>query len=235
MFAFTQYMMKYYVRSYQYVAPLLVFFVTLFITYSGGVSNDPGTYSMGSILAFLISTWLAYGYTRVEHITQQQITVLKLGGTSRYLRAEVGFICLMGVLIACCSVIYPTIVILLTTHITWSYAVVALVEAVSFSLVGVGIGMFFDEKFFPKRSSALLILALISLVSIIGEQIGDKLPRYLHWIVWVVTPVSHTIYSTGNWASLSGISRLFILTWTFVYAFIILWLYVTFSRRRLFL
>ncbi len=225
MLAFSRYMVRYYVRSHQYAAPLLVFLVSLFIVYSGGVSDVLATYSMGAVLTFLISTWLAYGYTRVEHSTQKQITILKMGGISRYVRAKLCFICVTVALIALCSVLYPVLILALTAHMTWGFAFTALIEAVSFALVGVGIGMFFDDTWFPRKTSALLILAFVSLLSVIGEQIGAKLPHDVQWIVWVVTPISHTVYSAGRWTSLSRVDRVLMLTWTFVYSIILFMIY----------
>lgn len=109
MIPFIRYMTRYYARSYQYVAPLLFFLATILIVFSTRSSDVLGTYSFGAMWVFLVSAWLAYGYTRVEHGTQQQITVLKMRGIQKYLRAKLVFISFVAVVVACGSVVYPLI------------------------------------------------------------------------------------------------------------------------------
>ncbi|MEZ0536515.1 hypothetical protein ACAG39_04575 [Caldicellulosiruptoraceae bacterium PP1] len=208
---FLLYNHKYYMKSYKYVPPFLVFFTILFIAYSIKPVNVMNSYAFTTVLIFFISAWLAYGFIENEDMIQQQITILHLDSQNVYYFFKIIYIWLFSFIFTFIALIYPILLNAFNREITFRDIIISVISHIIASFLGTSIGCFFGSRLFNiKRASVISFIALL-LISILGKLIFKNIP-HLNFILYIIPPV---------WMLIDEITKYDIISYREYYNFVV--------------
>ncbi|QQE78864.1 hypothetical protein [Alicyclobacillus sp. SO9] len=228
------YIHRYYLRSYLYTAPVLFLFATLMIVYSDSSNHVLQSYSFGGMWVFLASLWLAYGFTNLEHPTQQQITVLHMGSLQKYLVGKVIYAILLGLFAAACSLLYPILLQRFAVSLTVGKMSIAFIENISMALLGTAIGLYFTQSLIAKKRTAVLVALLTAALAVSSEQMVRSLPLPVHVIPWLLPPVSPIVAVASQWSAFPVWQHILALAWGFIYTAVLLLVFIRTVGTRTF-
>ncbi len=234
MVSYLPYVFRYYVRSYRYIAPLILFLIAVSMFYKDPTNQVLSSLSFGNFIIFLACVWLANGYIELEDETQQQITILHMGSVQKYFRAKLLFISLVATAVAVYAYLYPFVLRVFTAGITPVELCIGFSASVSTALLGVSVGIFFNSRLIAKKSRGILLLFMVTVLSLAGRSIEGQLPQAVRFVGLIFPPVSQTVFVVGNWLSVSGYDRVAGLVWPYVYSFVCMGLYLKLSQRKLY-
>ncbi len=234
MIAYLSYAFKYYVRSYRYIAPLVFFFVAVSMFYKDPTNQVMSSLSFGNFIIFVACVWLANGYIELEDETQQQITILHMGSVQEYFLAKLGFISIVAIAVAVYAYFYPFVLHVFTAGVAPVGLLVGFAASAETAMLGVSVGIFFNNRIIAKKSRGILLLFMVTVLSLAGRSIADQMPHSLRFVAFIFPPVSQTVFVVGNWWSAALYDRVAGLVWPIIYSFLCLVLYLKLSQRKLY-
>jgi hypothetical protein len=226
--------LTYYYRSYRYIAPLLVYAISIIFIYNIVPNPVMPSYSLTSTLLFMISIWLGYGYIDVEDEVQQLITALHVRDVSKYYAAKVLVMILIVCALSLLTVLYPAMFGKLIRFPTLSEAVVALLSHFALCFLGIAIAFLFTSKVVKKKSSAIVGLFLFTAISLAGAGIISALPTSLEFIGWLLPPVFRLMKVLNDYESATKMEVIISLTAPLIYGLLLLAIFLKWMKRKLF-
>lgn len=178
-----------YIRSFRYIAPALLYFGGIAWLYAIVPNPVMPSYGLTAVLLYVISVWLAYGYMDAEPDAQQILTALHARGFLRSVAAKLTYLTLFIVPFAVFAVVYPPLAGAFDRTATMPELGLALAGHLLLAWLGIGSGIFFSERLFPKSSYKLPALLLVIAVIVGAEGIRAALPSYAAPIFWLLPPV----------------------------------------------
>lgn len=230
-FAFS---LRYYLRSYRYAAPLLVYGWAVHFIY--GIVPNPimPSYALTTALLFAIMAWLAFGFVDAEDETQQMLSALHLRGISRYYASKFAVMALFAVFLSVVATAYPAIFDKMSRTPTAIELALASLGHVASALLGAAIGAMFTSKLMRKLLYAVPGLFLAVALGFAGSGIQHELPPAFHFAVWLLPPVFRIVEAFDRYETGSAAGALLWLLWTLVYGTAIFGLFLALMRKRLF-
>ncbi|WP_027087343.1 hypothetical protein [Cohnella panacarvi] len=234
MMAALSYLFRYYVRSYRYVAPLIVYMTVIIFIY--GVVPNPvlSSYGLTSTVLFLVMAWLCFAYIDVEDRTQQTITVLHLGSTTKYYMAKMAVIALIGTILALCTAVYPVVFGKFSAQPTAEQFIVGLVSHVLLSYLGIAISAIFTSKLILKLNYSILGLFLVLSISLAGSGITERLPDQFAFVTWLIPPSYRVMAMLNEDADIDAQEALMTFAAVFVYVMALQIMFLRWMKKRLF-
>jgi hypothetical protein len=225
---------RYYVRSYRYVAPLLIYGFFVFFIYYVVPNPVMPSYSFTSALLFLISTWLGFGFIDLEDDTQQAISVLHVGSVNKYYLAKMLVLLAIVIGLSAFTTVYPILLDKFVRQPTGIEAFVALMSHVLLAWLGITISFLFTNKLIRALSHAILGLFLVVAFAMSGAGIENALPDLLRVLIWLIPPVFRVMDSLNNYETASFGEVSIALLSTLLYSLIIAWIFLRMMKRKLF-
>ncbi|WP_239619168.1 hypothetical protein [Cohnella mopanensis] len=227
------YSLQYYLRSYRYVAPLLIFSLTLFFIYSIVPNPVMPSYSLTSTFLFVVSAWLAFGYIDVEDGTQQQITVMHTGSLSKYYYGKLLVIVIIVNILSIICVLYPILFNKFDRQPSLSEWVIALLSHSILSILGIALSILFTNKWVQKLSYAILGIFLAIALSLAGAGIENSSPHSIKALSWLIPPVFRTMDMLNNYEETAYSGVVVSLISPLVYSGLLFWLFLIKMKRKL--
>ena len=234
MASYLPYAFRYYARSYRYIAPLVFFFVAVSMFYKDPTNQVLSSLSFGNFIIFVACVWLANGYIELEDETQQQITILHMGSVQEYFLAKLGFISIVAIAVAVYAYFYPFVFHIFTVGVAPAGLLVGFAASAETAMLGVSVGIFFNNRLIAKKSRGILLLFMVTVLSLAGRSIVGQLPHSLQFISFIFPPVSQTVFVVGNWWTINLYDRVAGLVWPIIYSFLCTGLYLKLTLRKLY-
>lgn len=228
------YSFRYYVRSYRYVAPLLLFGLILFFIYSVVPNPVMPSYSLTSTVMFVIAAWLGFGYVDAEDDAQQLITAMHVGSATRYYLSKLMVLILLTFILSLICVIYPIAFDKFVKQPSLREFVVASLSHGVLSLLGISISVLFTNKLVRKLSYAILGIFLVIALSLAGAGIEKALPHSVSGLTWLLPPLFRTMDMLNQFEKASTSVILSSLVAPLFYSGILIWLFLAMMKKRLF-
>lgn len=228
------YMLRYYWRSYRFVAPLVLYVGTVFFVYSIVPNPVLSSYGFTSTVLCLVSAWLTFTYIDVEDAAQQIVTALHLGGTGKYYAAKLLLLAFIGATLSIGATAYPILFRKFAEEPTVEQSAIGLLSHVLLSVLGIAIGAMFTSKFVRKLNVAILGLLLALALATAGQGLANALPDKLSFVAWLIPPLFRVMEKLNGDTpiSLADISGAFAGTLTYAAAlFGVFWIG---AKKRLF-
>ncbi len=225
---------RYYLRSYRYIAPILIYALSLYFIYSVVPNPVMPSYSLTSSLLFLISVWLGFGFIDVEDETQQVISVLHLGNVTKYYLSKIYILLLITSVMSVITTCYPIIFDKFNKQPTISEGLIALVSHIALSLLGITISFLFTHKLIAKLSYAIIGLFLVVAVTMAGAGIENSLPTDYRLFARIIPPLSPIMDTLNNFETTTSSEIALALFSPLLYSSILLWMFLKLMTKRLF-
>lgn len=234
MMAASSYLFRYYVRSYRYVAPLIVYMTAIIFIY--GVVPNPvlSSYGFTSTVLFLVSAWLCFTYIDVEDRTQQALTVLHLGGVTKYYSAKMAVMAIIGTVLALCTTVYPILFDKFSAQPTSGQFIVGIASHVLLSYLGIAIATLFTSKLIRKLNYSILGLFLVLSISMAGSGLSEQLPDRLTFVSWLFPPLYRVMAMLNEDAGIEAQEALVALSAVSIYILVLQFIFFRWMKKRLF-
>lgn len=228
------YALRYYARSYRYVAPLIVYLVVIIFIY--GVVPNPvlSSYGFTSTVLFLVMGWLCFTYIDVEDRTQQAITVLHLGSITKFYMAKMAVMTLIGSILALGTTLYPIVFDKFSAQPSAEQFIVGLISHILLSYLGIAISALFTSKLIPKLNYSILGLFLVLSISLAGAGITDLLPDSITFVSWLLPPSYRVMAMLNEDADIDVQEALITFTAVFIYVMALQFIFLRWMKKRLF-
>lgn len=182
MFALIRYHFLDYTKSYKYVPPIAMYFMSLLFVYAYKPTPIVPTYLETAIALYLLSAWITVTIFHTEDPVQEQITISHTNNISALYVGKYITALLICTVLSFISVIYPIILQMFNEKMTVSLFLVGFLAHMSFSILGISIASLFTRNMIPKASTAWLSLTFILLITIASIRFKKEL-------LWFLPPV----------------------------------------------
>lgn len=219
-----------YVKSYKYTSPLLFFIIGIVVTYSQKNNPIMSSYSITSLLIFIISAWITMGFMEIEDITQQQLLIIYSKNQEVYYISKIIFLTSIIIILDIFSVLYPIIGNFFDGKVSMCNLSLAFLSHAVFGLLGISVSSLFNSRIIKNRKNAILFLMLIITVSIIQEPLTKNFP-ILKCIIYLLPPASITAEQIGNENTTEILIFLVLCT---LYSWLLLITYIKLMKKKMF-
>ncbi|QMV41580.1 hypothetical protein [Cohnella cholangitidis] len=223
--------LRYYTRSYRYVAPLLIFGLSLYFIYSVVPNPVMPSYSFTATLLFVVSAWLSFSYIDVEDETQQQITVMHIGNLSKYYISKLLVMVIIVSALSIMCVLYPIAFDKFVRQPNAAEIVVSIISHVSLSLLGMSVSLLFTNKLVQKLGYAILGLFMVIALSLAGAGIESALPEAVRPMAWVIPPISHTMEMLNHYEEATYGEITISLLAPLIYSLLLFWVFLVKMKK----
>lgn len=183
-----------FIKSTKFVMPLLVWIGYMAFTYTIFPVDVVSSIVVSSVLLFFLMVWIGVLYYEIEDTISEQILVLKTQNETICYISNIIFLGMIGFVFSCIGIIFPLLqnamngFELYRRPITLWDIVVALGLHFFAALLGGMLGGVFHPRIMKNRKMAIVIVALIALLSITKVSINQEIP-ILRYVTWILPPV----------------------------------------------
>ena len=178
-----------YMRSFRYIAPMLLYFGSFASLYMVAPNPVMSSYGFTAVLLYAVSAWIAFGYIDAEPEAQQIVTALHAQSFLKFATAKLAYLALLTAPFAFVAVFGPPLAGVFERAATAEELALALAGHLLLSWLGIGTGVLFGKRLFPGKSYKLLVLLLVIASSVGAEGIRNALPAFAAPVVWLLPPV----------------------------------------------
>ncbi|MBE5104702.1 ABC transporter permease [Bacillus thuringiensis] len=226
MFALIRYHFLDYTKSYKYVPPIAMYFVSLLFVYTYKPTPIVPTYLETALALYLLSAWITVTIFHTEDPVQEQITISHTNNISALYVGKYITALLIGTVLSFISVIYPILLQMFSEKMTASLFLVGFLAHISLSILGVSIATLFTRNIIQKTSTAWLSLTFILLITIASVRLKKEL-------LWFFPPIE-SFLMLGQYKYNILTHTLWLTAWAIVYSFLLLTLFLFLVRRKRF-
>lgn len=232
MTALTVYMLKHYIRSQRYFAPVVFYLFGMLLIYSYKPNPIADSYSVTAMLLFFGAAWLAVTVMNTEPAGQKQLLTIHAGSKRKVAWGQLFCAGMMQCGLAAITVFYPVVTGMFERPPTGGEWAMAWLGHLSLCMLGLGISVFFQRSYVPLLSRSLPALIAVLLLSNVQGSLSDHLPQSLQWISVVLPPAFYLIREMMLFEN-AGIGTMVLLTlWATSYAALLLAIHLWLSGRR---
>ncbi|BBI36045.1 hypothetical protein [Cohnella abietis] len=226
--------LKYYFRSHKYIAPLIIYVLSIIFIYSIVPNPVMPSYSLTATLLFVISVWIGHGYIDVEDEVQQLITALHMGSVRKYYLSKI--VVLFGVLtvLAIVTVLYPIVFNKFVRAPTLSEGISGCLSHILLSFMGASLAFLFTSKTVKKLSYAVAGLFVVVVLCLAGAGIVKLVPPEIAFLGWLLPPVYRIMDVLNNYETSKSYEMVWSLLATFVYSAVLFVIFIRQMEKRLF-
>lgn len=230
--AVIKYSLHDYLRSHKYFPPISTFIILIFVYYSYTPNPIIDSYAVTSLILYIISAWVCISVLSLDPPVQRQLMILHIGGENRYYLSKLITVLLISIILTAYVFVYPILFNMFNGSVTLTIGLVAIVNHVSLSILGICIASFFSKIITESAVNSYGGLALTIIISIAALGIYDALPSYLKGIVWIIPPATITQTPLINWDGDNVLDLSFFpFIWVIIYALLLLYLFLKLARR----
>lgn len=221
-----------YLRSHKYFPPISTFIILISVFYTYTPNPIIDSYAITAIIVYIISAWLAISVLSLDTPVQRQLMILHIGGKNRYYLSKLISVWLISLILALYAFLYPIIFGMFDESVTLTIGLVAIVNYVFLSILGISIASLFSKIITENVINSYGGLALTIIVSLAALGIYNALPSYLQNIIWIIPPATSTQTPLYNWNgdSVWDLS-LFPFIWIIIYSLLLLYLFVRLAKK----
>lgn len=226
------YMLASYTRSYRYFAPIAFMLISVVFIYSYRPNPIMDSYAVTAAFLFVGSAWLGLNFLNHDQGRQTMLLIVHSGKAIRYYAAQYLTVTLLSILFSLFAVLYPIVFGMFDKPITLSQFVLGYLGHAALSLLGISISVFFQFGFMENQGRAAGLLLIVIVISLAGQSIVQDDFAYLRMIPYVLPPVSVMIDMLIHADERSRAMLFMTLTYTFIYSFILLAVYLWTACRK---
>ncbi|CUB11055.1 hypothetical protein BN2127_JRS1_02841 [Bacillus cereus] len=226
MFALIRYHFLDYTKSYKYVPPIAMYFMSLLFVYAYKPTPIVPTYLETALALYLLSAWITVTIFHTEDPVQEQITISHTNNISALYVGKYITALLICTVLSFISVIYPIILQMFNEKMTASLFLVGFLSHMSFSILGISIATLFTRNTIQKAGTAWLSLTFILLITIASIRFKKEL-------LWFLPPVE-SFLMLGQYKYNILTHTLWLTAWAIVYSFLLFTLFLFIVRKKRF-
>ncbi|MEO2203971.1 hypothetical protein ABGV42_09480 [Paenibacillus pabuli] len=228
----TLYLLRHYIRSQKYFAPVVMYVIAMLLIYSYRPNPIADSYSVTAMLLFFGSAWLGLSVMNAEPAGQIQLLVLHAGSRRKVIFGQLWCAWMMQCALVIITVLYPVMFGMFERQPTGGEWMMAWFGHLALSLLGLGVSLFFQKSYVPRFSRSLPGLIVLLLLSFVQGSLTNHLPEWLQWLNKVLPPAFYLvremmIFEEAKWGAV-----LLSIIWAVMYAFVLVSIHVWLSGRR---
>lgn len=182
------YILKYYIKKYRYVAPIILFVIFLRINYSQYPMGVWNNYSFTCLVVFIFSIWISYGFFEFEDKTQQYLAILHSKSEIRFYMSKIAANLIFLIPLDVIVVLLPVISKLFDRRITIGELVAALALHLLSSLIAISVTSIVLSGIIKDKSYCIMILFSLIVLTAAKTGIISSMP-YFSFLKWILPPV----------------------------------------------
>jgi hypothetical protein len=180
--------------------PFAVLLAVLYCMYAVAPVVAIDSFSIACIYVFLIMIWAGLTYNNLEDEVSEQILVLRTQSGWKYYISDSLFLIVLGFMVAAISALFPMLLNLVhqghlfSKPVGVSDVISALLLQWASAFVGSAIGTFFHPRVMKDRKMAILLTALVAILSVAELGILQWHPE-AKYVTWIFPPVAQLAQS----------------------------------------
>lgn len=219
MIAYIQYQFKNYLRSYQFIPPMMIFVIWIFLQYLYNEQPILSSYASSCLGLFIITCWLTLNILNLESLNEKYLLFIQLESKLKYLIAKWLFIFLINCVLIVFSIIYALLLGSFKNQISFKQGVLAILLHLIVCMICILISTLIKNLNVISKKYMWLLISLIGVVSILRPILIQSYP-FIKYILWLIPPIGDLIklYHSDN----PNYDVLLLLTlWTLIYIIIL--------------
>lgn len=232
-----KYILKYYLKTFKYVAPIIFFIIFLFMNYSQAPIIIWHNYSFTALFIFIFSVWVTLGFMDFEEIIQQQLIVLHVQKEYIYYISKILAVWIFIMVLDMFIIIFPIIFNMFNRQIKIEEIIIAILIHSMFALLGISLAVLFETRLLKNRRIALSILSVVVVITITQNNIINEF-KQVSFIKWILPPIyfiSQRLQDLGdNYLKFSDQTFILFIVHSSIYCFIIIFLYIKLITKKKF-
>ena len=195
--SFLSYQNKKFLRSFQYIAPTLCYFIWLMINYM--YRNLPifPSYAISMIILMPIITWITIICFNKDSINERYIFQIHLSSKIRYILFKSIYLLLFSSLFIIISIILPIILGSFIHKISITTIIISFIVHTWAVVFGILIGIIVQNWFLIGKKYAWLITIFILLITMLKTTLIENILA-LKWVLWIFPPVDGFMRQLNN-------------------------------------
>ena len=228
-----------YLKSNKFVMPFAAFVVILFTLYSTKPVSVVASLASCCLFVFLISSWIGTSVCSLEDTASEQIMILRLRSTNKYDWGHALFLLSLSMLTALLCLLIPVLINLSNSQMLFDRKL--LPEDIIFgffllsssAFMGCSLGELSHPRVIKDRKSALLMITLVDIVSVIKTSLTAAFP-VSKFILWIVPPISFLPDSFAKEPYFIGIKVFPAVLLLFIYGLALTFVKISILQKRKF-
>jgi hypothetical protein len=188
-----RFLLLFYMRSYRYFPPLLVFLLGLMMLYVYPAKQAMPTYAASAVLVYFISAWIAAGFMGAIHGAQEHIAAVHAGSVRMYLVGKTLAIFACGSLVCFTAMIYPVAADRFTNGVSVGEWLTALLAHLELSLLGGLAALILNRTVIRNGSMAIFCLLTVQILSIVRNGVLNEIGSGFAPLFILLPPVAPVI------------------------------------------
>ncbi|QOS78428.1 hypothetical protein JNUCC31_27575 [Paenibacillus sp. JNUCC31] len=228
----TRYLLKHYIRSQKYVAPVIFYIITMLLIYSYKPNPVADSYSVTAMLLFFGAAWLGLTVMNTESAGQYQLLVIHSGSKRKVAFAQLICALIMQFGLTAITVLYPIVTGMfgrLPSAGEWS---MAWAGHLALSLLGLGLSVFFQKSYISMLSRSMPLFIVVLLVSLVQGSLSERLPESVQWLVKILPPAFYLVREMMLFEASKMGAVVSTTVWAVLYATVLLIIHIWLSGRR---
>ncbi|NUU76259.1 hypothetical protein [Paenibacillus xylanilyticus] len=232
MIVLTRYLLRHYIRSQKYFAPVIMYVIAMLLIYSYKPNPVADSYSVTAMLLFFGAAWLGLTVMNAEPAGQLQLLVLHAGNKRKVILGQIWCAWIMQCALVIITVLYPVIFGMFERQPTVGEWMMAWSGHLVLSLLGLSLCVFLQKSYVHQFSRSMPGLITVLLLSFVQGALTDHLPEWLQWLGKVLPPAFYLVREMMIFEEAKQGSIYLTIIWAVMYAFVLLIIHVWLSGRR---
>lgn len=209
-----QYQYKQYKLSARWTMPVIALIAILFAMYSVTPVFVVNSFSIMSLLLFLIMVWIGVTNWQIEPEVSEQIIILRVQSERKYYISQVLFMGIMSFVVTAISIGVPVLDNLIRKNgvfgrkVLWLDIMGGFLLMFSCAFTGAMVGGLFHPRIIKERAVGIGAAFFVALLAVVRSGVIDEFPAS-KYILWCVPPVSDVVSWFSN-EEYFDIGRIFI-------------------------
>lgn len=229
MLALIKYNYKLHIKTKRFIVFLLIYlaFISIYIISDKSILLESTSFC-GNIL-YLISVLIGFKYSEIQDWRTEEIVYLKVQSKFKYWMSKVLFIMIVGCVVSLIGIMFTSsLIIFKGGGIMLNIVIKAFIfHSVIFSIGGI-LGMIFGVNNSSQRNTALMILVLISLLSLLRSYVIAEWPM-TKLIMYIIPPINDTLLAYSKMENM-----IMVLCWCILYLVLEVVIYIKSNSRKMF-
>ena len=226
-------LLLFYMRSYRYFPPLLVFLLGLMFLHVYPAKEAMPAYAASAVLVYFISAWIAAGFMGAIHEAQEHIAAVHAGSVRMYLAGKTLAVLTCILLVCLAAVIYPVAADRFTNGISAGEWLTALLAHLELALLGGLAAMILNRTVIRNGSMAIFSLLLVLIVSIVRNGVLQEIGSGWAPLFMLLPPAAPVIDWLMNADAQAGGGSVIVWIGPLVYGAVLCVIYLRIAERRM--
>jgi len=228
-----RFLLLFYMRSYRYFPPLLVFLLGLMMLYVYPTKQAMPTYAASAVLVYFISAWIAATFMGAIHGAQEHVAAVHAGNVRMYLVGKTLAIFACSFLVCLAAMIYPVAADRFTNGVSAGEWLTAWLAHLELSLLGGLAALILNRTVIRNGSMAIFWLLLVLMVSIVRNSVLHEIGSGFAPLFILLPPAAPVIDWLMNGDALASGGSVMVWIGPLVYGAVLYVIYLRMAERRL--